>query len=128
MLADKALIAFVATTDPAKARTFYQDALGLRFVAETPAALEFDARGTMLRVTRVAPGFIAAPHAVLGWNIEDIRTAVRALKRRGIVFERYEGLNQDQDDLWDSPNGAQVAWFKDPDGNTLSLTQLPTRT
>ncbi len=124
MLTSNELVAFVATADPAAAMMFYRDRLGLRLVAETPDALEFEAGERMLRITSVAA---VAPHpfTVLGWKVPDIADEVLALAKRGIAFERFEGVEQDETGIWTAPGGALVAWFKDPDGNLLSLTQFP---
>jgi catechol 2,3-dioxygenase-like lactoylglutathione lyase family enzyme len=123
MLNSCEVITFVATAKPTEARRFYQEVLGLRLVADEPFALVFDAHGIMLRVSRVH-GLTPAPYTVLGWKVADISAAVKELEARGVGFERYEGLDQDDLGIWASPSGAKVAWFKDPDGNTLSLTQF----
>lgn len=119
------LVAFVPTLDLGRARKFYEGVLGLRIVAEIPGlALEVDANGTMLRVTLVRE-LNAHPFTVLGWDVESIDETVRALTNAGVVFESYAGMN-DQHPLkiWQSPSSARVAWFKDPDGNLLSVTQF----
>ncbi len=119
------LVAFAPVSDLAKARAFYEQVLGLRLVEdEKPFALVFDAGGTMLRVTPVGD-HKAAPFTVLGWNVESIEDTVQSLVAAGVVFLRFPGLNE-EDPLgtWTSPRGAQIAWFKDPDGNVLSVTQL----
>ena len=116
------IIAFVATRDPDRAKTFYRDTLGLPLVSEDPFALVFDAHGTMLRVTTV-PQVAVAAYTVLGWRVPNIVTAARDLQKAGVTFERYAGMRQDERGVWKSPSGALVAWFKDPDGNTLSITQ-----
>jgi catechol 2,3-dioxygenase-like lactoylglutathione lyase family enzyme len=116
-------IAFVATRDPARAREFYEQTLGLRLVSdERPFALVFDLHGIMLRVTPVRE-LTTAPYTVLGWEVPDIAEAAQALQTGGVVFQRYRGLEQDELGVWTSPSGAKVAWFKDPDGNTLSISQ-----
>lgn len=116
-------IAFVATRDPARAREFYQQTLGLRLVGdELPFALVFDLHGIMLRVTAVHE-LTTVPYTVLGWNVPDITEAAQALRADGVVFQQYPGLEQDDHGIWTSPSGAKVAWFKDPDGNTLSISQ-----
>ena len=120
------LIAFAPTTQPEKALHFYQQTLGLRLVADTPYALVFDAHGTMLRVAKV-PELTPAPFTILGWKVPDIRATVKKLTAGGVVFNRYDGLSQDDLGIWASPNGDFVCWFKDPDGNTLSLTQFVSR-
>jgi catechol 2,3-dioxygenase-like lactoylglutathione lyase family enzyme len=117
------IIAFVATTKPDAARTFYARTLGLRLVSEDGFALAFDAAGTMLRVAIVRE-LQPAGYTVLGWTVPDIRHAIRDLVKRGVAFQRYEFLDQDKDGVWTSPGGAKVAWFQDPDGNTLSLTEF----
>ncbi|MGA2983872.1 MAG: VOC family protein [Terriglobia bacterium] len=122
-LGSEKIMAFVGTQDAAKARAFYQDTLGLRLISEDHFALAFDAHGIMLRVTNVGKA-VVAPYTVLGWEIKDIAATVKALQEAGVKFEHYEGLGQDELGVWHAPGGAKVAWFKDPDGNTLSVTQL----
>ena len=117
------VIAFVGTARPDAAVAFYRDALGLPLVADDPFALVFDAHGVMLRVTKVA-AVDPAPYTVLGWCVPDIRAAVEALGGRGVVFARYPGMTQDELGIWTSPSGAKIAWFRDPDGNVLSLTEF----
>lgn len=123
MLGSSNLIAFLATNDAEQAKTFYEHTLGLRLVADEPFALVFDANGVMLRIQKMdhAP---AVQHTVLGWQVTDIRATVAALRDRGVAFERYPNMTQDDDGVWTSPAGAQVAWFRDPSGNLLSLTQF----
>lgn len=117
------IIAFVATRDPDRAKTFYRDTLGLTLVSEDPFALVFDAHGTMLRVTAV-PQVAAPAYTVLGWRVPNIVKASRDLQNAGVTFERYAGMRQNERGVWKSPSGALVAWFKDPDGHTLSITQF----
>ncbi len=125
VLGGSKLVAFAPTTDPAKARAFYEGVLGLRLVAdEKPFALVFDANGTMLRVTTVHE-LKPDPFTVLGWNVADIEGTVDRLIGAGVVFNRYKGMNDDDTrGIWNSPSGARVAWFKDPDGNVLSVTEF----
>jgi catechol 2,3-dioxygenase-like lactoylglutathione lyase family enzyme len=117
------LIAVLATTDLVRARVFYEKGLGLPIAGESPIACTFDAGGTTLRVIAVEK-ISPAPYTVLGWNVADIEASIRELTSRGVVFEDFEGVEQDELGVWRSPGGARVAWFKDPDGNTLSLTQF----
>ncbi|HET7233207.1 MAG TPA: VOC family protein [Longimicrobium sp.] len=124
MLRQTNVIAFVATSSPERARTFYQQVLGLRLVSEDGFAIVFDANGVMLRVQKVQ-GHTPPPWTVLGWDVADIHTAVRELAGSGVTFERFEGMEQDDTGVWTSPAGARIAWFRDPDGNILSLTQFP---
>jgi catechol 2,3-dioxygenase-like lactoylglutathione lyase family enzyme len=127
MLKSRPIVAFVATTDPKRAKRFYARTLGLRLVSEDGFALAFDAGGTMLRVA-VVKTLQPAGYTVLGWIVPDIAKAVRGLVKRGVVFQQYDGMPQDDLGIWSSPSGARVAWFADPDGNTLSLTELPRAT
>lgn len=123
MLGSHDLVAFVATKNPERAREFYEGILGLRLVSDEPFALVFDANRTMLRISKVkdlTPG----PFTVLGWRVSNIRRTVASLADRGVVFERYAGLVQDDLGICAFPGGSRVAWFKDPDGNVLSLTEF----
>lgn len=123
MFASHDVIAFVPTAKPAAARDFYEKILGLHLLADEPAALVFDANGVMLRLAKLHD-LTPAPYTVLGWKVADIAASVRELTLKGVQFNRYDGLEQDDQGVWRSPGGARVAWFKDPDGNTLSLTQF----
>jgi predicted enzyme related to lactoylglutathione lyase len=124
MMLDTAdLIAFAATTDLDRARVFYERVLGLPVTEQTDLACVFDANGTMLRVTAV-PEVARAGYTVLGWRVADITAAARELSARGVTFLRFDGMDQDADGVWTSPGGGRIAWFADPDGNTLSLTQF----
>jgi catechol 2,3-dioxygenase-like lactoylglutathione lyase family enzyme len=122
VLGREKLVAFVATLDPGRARTFYQNTLGLPLVSEDRFALVFDAGGTMLRVTAVQE-MTAVKYTVLGWQVENIVQTANILRKAGMNLERYPGMQQDELGIWTSPSGARVGWFKDPDGNTLSITQ-----
>jgi len=124
MLISQRIVAFVPTTDAARARSFYVDVLGLLVISEDPFALVLDANGTMLRVTSVQD-FKPQQFTILGWDVANIDDSVSQLNQRGVRFESYGMDGQDERGIWKSPSGAQVAWFKDPDGNVLSLTQFP---
>ena len=123
MLASAALMAFAATTQPAKARAFYEGTLGLRVLSDDDFALALDAHGTHLRIQKVSE-LAPAPFTALGWHVADIATVVDGLRARGVSFRAFPGMGQDERGIWLAPSGAQVAWFQDPDGNTLSLTQF----
>jgi catechol 2,3-dioxygenase-like lactoylglutathione lyase family enzyme len=118
------IIAFVVTTDPVRAKEFYTRVLGLRLVDDQPGAIVFDAHGTMLRIAKVQ-AFVPAPHTVLGWQVTNVAGSIDLLIAAGVTFEQYPGLEQDERGIWTSPDGAKIAWFKDPSGNTLSLTEFP---
>ena len=122
MLGQAKLVAFAAVSDAARARAFYRDVLGLKLISEDGFAIVFDAHGTPLRVSLVKE-VVAAPYTVLGWGVTDIAAAVQELSAAGVQFERYPWMEQDDLGIWSAPGGARVAWFKDPDGNLLSVSQ-----
>ena len=123
MLGTSDVVAFASATDLDRARSFYQGKLGLRLIEQNPFACVFDANGTMLRVTAVQK--VAQPgYTVLGWRVADIAQVARDLSAAGVVFTRYDGMDQDENGVWTTPGGDKVAWFADPDGNNLSLTQF----
>ena len=123
MLGKSNLIAFVATKEPAKAKAFYATVLGLQLIADEPFALVFDANGIMLRISKVSD-LTPVPYTILGWTVSNIADKVRELSQQGVAFLHIDGFAQDELGIWSAPDGTQVAWFKDPDGNTLSLTQF----
>ena len=116
-------ILFLATANAQRARAFYERVLGLAFVADEPSALVFRTGDSMLRIQKVERVH-KLPYTALGWAVRDIRATVHRFREAGVGFQRYAGLDQDEDSLWRSPSGALVAWFRDPDGNILSLTQF----
>jgi catechol 2,3-dioxygenase-like lactoylglutathione lyase family enzyme len=122
MLGLKNMVAFVPTRDSKKARSFYEGMLGLRFVSEDPFALVLEANGIMVRVAKV-PEFKPQQFTILGWQVSDIEEAVSGLQKKGVQFEKYRIDGQDDRGIWTAPGGAKVAWFKDPDGNVLSVSQ-----
>jgi catechol 2,3-dioxygenase-like lactoylglutathione lyase family enzyme len=124
MLKSSDVVAFAAATDLRRAREFYEQKLGLAVVSHDDFACVFDANGTMLRVTAVA-AVVPAAYTVLGWRVADIKATVLGLAAAGVTFSRYDGMDQDEHGVWTAPGGAKIAWFSDPDGNTLSLTQFP---
>jgi catechol 2,3-dioxygenase-like lactoylglutathione lyase family enzyme len=119
------LIAFVPTRDPARAREFYEGTLGLDFVSADSFALVFNAHGTTLRVANVSnvKDFRPAPFTIVGWQVTNASDTVGDLLKKGVRFERFPGMEQDAQGVWQSPSGAKVAWFN-PDGNILSITQV----
>jgi len=123
MLDHEELVAFVPVLDMDRARAFYVGVLGLRLVDANPYADVLDANGTTVRVTRVE-AFTPHPFTSLGWSVADMDATVVALVAADVAFERFDGMDQDERGVWTTPGGDQVAWFKDPDGNLLSLTQL----
>lgn len=126
MLGQSEIIAFAATVDSDKARSFYEGILGLEFNSEDEFAVVYNVRGVELRLQKV-PALNPQPHTQLGWSVSSIDQVVRALGGRGVAFQRYSYLKQDAHGVWMAPSGAKVAWFKDPDGNLISLTEPPGR-
>jgi len=122
MLGTAKLVAFAAARDAARAKAFYRDILGLKLISEDGFALVFDAHGTTLRVSLVKE-VAAAPYTVLGWEVAGIEAVLRGLNAAGVQFERYPGMQQDDLGIWRAPDGGSVAWFTDPDGNLLSVSQ-----
>jgi catechol 2,3-dioxygenase-like lactoylglutathione lyase family enzyme len=119
------IVAFVTIVDVERAKSFYRDTLGLTLVSEEPPfALVFDANGIMVRLG-MGKELHKVPGTVLGWQVPEIGIAVRELGVAGVRFERFDGLKQDEQGIWNSPTGARVAWFRDPDGNILSISEHP---
>jgi catechol 2,3-dioxygenase-like lactoylglutathione lyase family enzyme len=124
MLAKARVTAFLATTQGPRAAAFYGETLELRRVSEDEFALVFDLHGVELRLQKVGQ-LKPQPFTVLGWQVRGLRAAITALAARGVAFERFPGLAQDAQGIWAAPSGAQVAWFRDPDGNLLSVAEYP---
>jgi catechol 2,3-dioxygenase-like lactoylglutathione lyase family enzyme len=118
------VVTFLGTRNRAAAKAFYCDILGLKYVSEDPFALVLETDGKRLRISELKD-FVPRRFTALGWDVADIVEAVRALKENGASFQIYQGFGQDEYGIWTSPDrSARVAWFLDPDGNILSLTQL----
>jgi predicted enzyme related to lactoylglutathione lyase len=124
MLTNETLKTFVPTVKPQEAKTFYHDVLGLTLLNEDNYGIEFDSGGTLLRVITVRE---LTPHefTILGWNVKKIEATINMLNEKGVSFEKYDFIPQDDLGIWTSPNNSKVAWFKDPDGNVLSVSQMP---
>lgn len=116
-------ISFVATTDPEKAKAFFGDTLGLELLESSPYALVFSDGGHMLRV-QIVTDFLPVQHTVHGWRVTNIEREVEDLASKGVAFLIFEQLGQSAAGVWTTPNGDKIAWFKDPSGNTLSLTEF----
>jgi len=112
---------FVRITDPERSRRFYEQTLGLAFDYENPYVTVFRSGNSQIIAQKVKE-FSPVPATVLGWEVKDIEKVVSALRQSGVVFEKFEGMDQDELGIWKSPAG-KVAWFKDPDGNILSVSE-----
>jgi catechol 2,3-dioxygenase-like lactoylglutathione lyase family enzyme len=122
MLGSMKIVAFVPIKDSEKARSFYEGVLGLRFVKDDGFALVFEANGIMVRAAQMKD-FTPAQFTVLGWQVYEIENVVRDLQKKGVHFEIFGFFQQDELGIWTAPTGDKVAWFKDPDGNILSVSQ-----
>jgi catechol 2,3-dioxygenase-like lactoylglutathione lyase family enzyme len=116
------LVAFIPSSHLGTSHAFYSGVLGLKRIEATSMANVYDANGTPLRVTLVSD-HAPSKFTVLGFYVDDVRRARTELSERGARFKSYPGYNQDEDGVWTAPNGRQVAWFEDPDGNIISLSQ-----
>ncbi len=124
MLKEPRITAFLPTVKPERSKQFYMNTLGLKLVSEDIYALEFEGRGAFLRIT-VVEKFIPHSFTVLGLKIENIVSQVKTLIKKGVMLERYKYFEQDELGIWVAPSKAKIAWFKDPDGNIISLTEYP---
>ncbi len=115
-------ILFAATANPEESRRFYEEVMGLRFVSDHPYAIVFDINGIMLRVQKVAE-VLDLPYTSLGFQVDDLQQSVVELQGKGVEFESFAFLEQDDNGIWTTPDGARVAWCRDPDGSMVSLTQ-----
>jgi len=125
MLDNAEPVAFIPSQNLARSRRFYEQTLGLALAGEDSFAVVFRIGGITLRVTNVSNVKDFKPHSftALGWHVPDATLAVQELTNRGIVFERFPGIEQDSLGIWSAPSGSKVAWFKDPEGNILSISQ-----
>jgi catechol 2,3-dioxygenase-like lactoylglutathione lyase family enzyme len=121
MLNSAKVVGFIPTKNFKRAKLFYGTSLGLRLVAEDNFALVFESGVTAIRIVKV-DDFKAQEFTILGWQVADIQESVAMLKERGITFERYPWMKQNESGIWTAPGGVCVAWFKDPDGNVLSMS------
>jgi catechol 2,3-dioxygenase-like lactoylglutathione lyase family enzyme len=122
MLNSAKIVGFVPTQNLERARAFYADLWGLPVIHEDAFGVTLGANAALIRISIVG-AFRPASFTILGWEVPDIRAAVEELARRGVRFERFDGLQQDESGIWTAPGGSRVAWIKDPDGNILSVSQ-----
>ncbi len=117
-------VTFLFTRDREIAKAFYRDTLGFTHTGSDEYAERFDISGVRLRIVPIAD-HVPSPHTVLGWAVEDIHKTAAAMKAKGVKFEIYEGFGQDADGIWAAAgeDGNKIAWFLDPDGNNLSISQ-----
>ena len=124
MLTNSKPVILIPTIKKQEAQEFYANVLGLKFKLDDGFALVFETGGIMFHLTPVQE-FTPHPFSVLGWEVDDIGRSVNGLSERGVAFERYDfpWMEQDEQGIWAAPDGTKVAWFKDPDGNLLSVAQ-----
>ena len=122
MITQNKLKAFIPTLKPEKAKAFYKGLLGMKLISEDKYGLEFDSNGTRLRIN-IVPEFKPHSFTVLGWDVDSIKSTIQSLNKKGIIFEKYDFIEQDELGIWTAPGGTKVAWFKDPDENILSLSE-----
>ena len=121
MLDSAKMVGFLFTTNYEKAKKFYHGKLGFRFIGQDEFALVVEVGGHMIRISRL-PKFTPAQGTVLGWEVSDVEAAVAWLGERGVSVEKYPWVD-DPRGIWTAPGGSKVAWFKDPDGNVLSVSK-----
>jgi catechol 2,3-dioxygenase-like lactoylglutathione lyase family enzyme len=122
MLGDSKLVAMLGTARADLAEAFYSGTLGLKLASSDAFALIYEIDGAPLRISKV-PAVAPAAYAVLAFTVPDVAASVAALTAKGVIMQRFGFLPQDAAGIWKAPGGAQVAWFRDPDGNLLSLVQ-----
>jgi catechol 2,3-dioxygenase-like lactoylglutathione lyase family enzyme len=120
---ESGLVAFLPSEDLDRSIGFFTDVLGLRLVDRSDFAVAYRVGGVTLRITKVGD-LRPQPFTILGWQVADLRVRIDELRLKGVAFLRYDGLEQDEQGIWTTPTGDLVAWFHDPDGNVLSLTEL----
>lgn len=124
MLSKSKLQSIIWTSRIIEAEKFYRDLLGLSLRTRSDGALVFDVGGGDLRVAPV-PSTVPSEHTVLGFSVPDVDSVIGHLSARGVVFERFDGFPHLENGALQTPDGARVAWFRDPDGNLLSVVQFP---
>jgi catechol 2,3-dioxygenase-like lactoylglutathione lyase family enzyme len=122
MLASSKIIGFVPTKDSVKARGFYEGIMQFQFVSDDMFALVMKAGETMIRIVKVQD-FTPAPYTVLGWEVSNIEEVAKWLQKRGVTLEKFPFVQDKELGVWTTPDGDKVAWFRDPDGNVLSVSQ-----
>jgi catechol 2,3-dioxygenase-like lactoylglutathione lyase family enzyme len=116
------MVGFVPTKDYEKSRAFYVDKLGCEFVSLDQYGLVVSIGGHKIRIAKV-PNFTPLQGTILGWEVDDIEVLVQWLAERGVATEKYPFVQDRERGIWSTPNGDRVAWFKDPDGNILGVSQ-----
>ncbi|WP_158942229.1 VOC family protein [Granulicella sp. S190] len=124
MISEGEVMGFIPTVDAGRARTFYEGVLGLQFVSDDAFALVVRSKETFIRIAKLKE-FTPARYTILGWRVKEIESEVQALTGRGVTFMRYPPLVQSELGVWTAPGGSKIAWFLDPDGNALSLSEHP---
>jgi catechol 2,3-dioxygenase-like lactoylglutathione lyase family enzyme len=124
MISESEVMGFIPTTDAVRAREFYEGVLGLQVLSDDSFALVVKSKGTFIRIVKLHE-LTPVPYTILGWRVQNIEEEVRTLHARGVTFTRYPGMAQSDLGVWTAPGGSKIVWFRDPDGNVLSLSQHP---
>jgi catechol 2,3-dioxygenase-like lactoylglutathione lyase family enzyme len=122
MISESEVMGFIPTTDAVRAREFYEGVLGLQVLSDDPFALVVKSKGTFIRIVKLHE-LTPVPYTILGWRVQNIEEEVRTLHARGVTFTLYPGMAQSDLGVWTAPGGSKIVWFRDPDGNVLSLSQ-----
>jgi catechol 2,3-dioxygenase-like lactoylglutathione lyase family enzyme len=123
MLAQSKAFSGFAVDDLERARDFYGGTLGLDVeLIEEPGLLNIKLAGGRDTLVYPKPDFEPATYTILNFPVDDVEAAVDELGGRGVSFERYEGMEQDEKGISRGP-GPEIAWFKDPAGNILSVLE-----
>ncbi|NKC01482.1 MAG: VOC family protein [Pseudomonadales bacterium] len=125
MLANAELQTLALTADIPTAITFYEEVLGLSLKANSDGAAVFDVGGRDLRVSPVAETS-PTEHTVFGFAVADVQGVAEELSSKGVPLVEFQGFPHDQNGLVATPDGSRVCWFRDPDGNLISVVQYPT--
>jgi len=121
-LSQSKIVSFIPSTNLELAASFYTNKLNLKLISSDDYALEYFVNNATLRINKVVD-LVKVNYTVLGWEVKNIKSTVDELRKNGIKFIFYEGMSQNENGICSFPDGGKVAWFKDPDDNTLSISQ-----
>lgn len=118
-------VAFVYTSDVERSIAWYRDVLGAAVREHDDYGAYLTGGAGLLRITAL-PALTPSEHPVVGWEVTDLAAWADALESHGVRFTSYDGMGQDERGIWTGPDGSRLAWFADPDGNVLMLSQRGT--